>query len=450
MILLVSGVMIGYVFYNTYYGTSYQLGVFHIRVIDAVRNIIEDFKSYLKLSLTYSSQQSLREHACSSGLIGAGPWICNGPNPVEVDQSKECLEKYTKYYFNVYTSLFNTSLPVQLSKINFTGCVYDVNSSDVFSEKYDEGLFWVNCSGAKIAVTGTNVNEFENIDRNDFVTKNRYWYMFRNFYEWAKADVYSPCICENVECACGSGSGEEVCGKTCTDKAEKCAQKTLDDLQNRFNVTDNFVRCEKRKECCAQGVGPLCDSPCGCQNWNNHICPAKCTHDCNEPPSPGKICAVESNEYSITSKYSVSNLYSKEFSNKISFSSETKVCCPACSADDCRQCTYQCYLGYERHDAGGLCQSGCSSNQDNLGKIDCYVACCKDKGGTSTTIGLSLCPCHYEARFASSYEFKCTDDKYYIPSKNGPVPLTFIAFAVASYRDPCRCCGACQCPGCGC
>jgi len=381
MILLVATVMIGYIFYNTYYGTNYQFQIYHTRVIDAVRNIIEDFKDYLKLSLTYSSHQALREHACSSGLIGAVEWICNGPNPVEVEDSRSCLEAYTKYYLNVYTALFNTSLPVRISEINSTKIVYDMSRDDVFSGKCDEGNFWVNSSGAKIAISGTNINEFENVDMNDFITKDRYWYMFRIFYEWAKADVYSPCICSKVWCACSSSSsGEEVCGDDCANKAEDCAEKALNDLQRRF---DENVKCEKIKGCCAQGVGPPCGSPCGCQGWENQICISPCKHECREPPPTGDICPAGSTGYSSLKVEYSSNPYLKKFSNKILFSPEE-------------------------------------------------------------------CWCHYEARLAAGYMFKCTDFKYNIPSEKGPVPLIFKAGAIAFWRDPCRCCGSCPCPGCGC
>jgi hypothetical protein len=382
MILLVATVIIGYIFYNTFYGTNYQLQIFNTRVIDAVRNLIEDFKNYLKLSLTYSSHQALREHACESGLIGAEAWICNGPGPVEVEQSKACLEVYTKYYLSVYTTFFNTSLPVAVSKVNSTQVVYGVNKEDVFSGKYDEGNFWVNSSGAKIAISATNINEYEGVDMNDFITKDRYWYLFRNFYDWAEADVYSPCVCSKVGCACGSSSsGEEVCGTTCDAQAHECAQKALDDLQRRF---DKYVKCDMIEGCCAQGVGPPCGSPCGCQPWENNICASGCRHNCNQPPPPGDICPVGATGFSANAEYSTSSNPYSNTNSKISF-----------SADD-------------------------------------------------------ICTCHYEARLAAGYRYWCIDTKYNVPSDKGPVPLKFVAYASAFFRDPCRCCGACTCPGCGC
>jgi hypothetical protein len=380
MILLVATVMIGYIFYNTFYGTSYQLQVFQTNVIDAVRNLIEDFKDYVKLSLTYSAQQALREHACKGGLIGAAPWICNGPNPVEPEQSKQCLEIYTKYYLNVYASFFNTSLPVKVSTVNFTNLVYDVNRNDVFAKKYDEGNFWVNSSGGKISISATNINEYENVDMNDFVTRNRYWYLFRNFYDWAMADVYTPCICGKISCSCHSGSGEQVC-TSCRDSVEDCAQRALNDLQRRF---DEYVKCDMRQECCAQGRGPPCGSPCACLAWPNNICQSECTHTCKEPPQPPPICPVGSSGISFSQiGYSVYNPYSNAKTYKISFSPD-----------------------------------------------ECY--------------------CHYEARLAAAYHYWCIDYKYNVPSDKGPVPLIFKVGVIAFLRNPCACCGPCECPGCGC
>lgn len=498
MILLMATITIGYVYYNTFYGTEYKLQVYYTRVIDAVRNIIEDFKNYLYLSLTFSSHQSLREHACKGGLIGALPWICNGPNPVKPEASKACLEKYTKYYLNVYNSLFNTSLPVQLSKVNFTGCVYDVNTNEIWPPspnqpgKYDEGNFWVNCSGAKITISGTNVKEFENIDSADYITKNRYWYLFRNFYDWANHDVYSGCVCGNIGCACGSGAAEEVCGTGCSNAVESCAQAALADLRSRF---DQDVVCDMRQQCCAQGVGPLCGSPCGCQAWENHICQTGCEHECKEPPQ-GHICpgGTYGSPYLGTSSKSPFTVSAQSTFGKCCCAGSgggaycTDSCYYDCSAKPCTSdsdcfatttstkttstapptCFSVCSsMGYSTSMCVSSCPSGCV--HANAGDANCnpYSCCCCQAStttsptttttGTTTTSGTTTTTndggtdlCHYEARLAASYRFWCVDNKYNVPSDVGPVPLTFVAYAIAFWRDPCACCTTCTPPGCGC
>ena len=286
IVLLIAGVVTGYVFYNTFFGSTYQLQIFNIRLVDVARNVIENFKAYLQLALSLSVHQTTREHACVSGSVGAGPWICNGPNPLSVSQSKSCMEKYTNYYLNVYSDMFNVSLPVLLSKGNFTECVYDIDESDVFSGKYDEGNFRINCSGGKIAIKAKNVDEFEWINRSEFLTNNRYWYLFRNFYEWAMDDVFTPCICEKISCACSSISGEHVC-TSCKDEAKECAQRALEDLQRRF-TKDQYIVCEKKELCCAQGRDGC--GPPRCVPWLNTICISSCTHRCDEPPPSGPVC----------------------------------------------------------------------------------------------------------------------------------------------------------------
>jgi len=444
LVLLVASVMIGYIYYNTFYGSEYQLNILNTRVIDAIRNIIEDFKSYVKLSLTYSTQQALREHACKGGLIGAGPWICNQPNPVEPDKSKQCLEKYTHYYLNVYASMFNSSLPVKISKANFTNLVYEVNGGDVFSGKYDEGNFWVKSSGAKITITSDNANEFENVDMNDYVTKNRYWYLFRNFYDWAMNDVYSPCICQMSSCSCGSGSSEQVCGTGCNNAAETCAQSALNDLQKRF---DEYVKCDMKQACCAQGISSGYND-CGCKFWTNSICSSGCEHNCAEPPQDS-ICPVGSVAPVSQISYSAANPYSKVKSYKISFSSIAKLagassCCCFGGGGGGASCTSSCYYDCSANPC--TYQSECYATTTTLPSTTTTQGSTTTTSGSTTTTGpittttiQSSNLCCIESRFSAAYYFWCIDYKYNVPSDKGPVPLAFKVTAIGDWRDPCGC-----------
>lgn len=491
IILLVAGVMIGFTFYNIFYGAKYQSHVFTIHTIDSVRNLIENIKSYLHLSLTYSSHQALREHACQGGSVGASPWIVNGPNPVEVEFSKECLSKYTKYYFNVYFGLFNTSLPLEIYGENASVCLYDVDPNKVFSGGYDEGNFWVNCSDAKVVISGEDIKEIEGIETNDYITKNRYWYMFRNFYDWAMADVYSPCICAAVPCGCSSGSGEEFCS-SCSGPVEACAKKALDDLQKRFD--DNVV-CKMEKMCCKQGIGPICNGECGCTGWQN-MCMAKNNHECRSPEIGERSCklsgkkiltpftSLSSNENSnILSTYSKISLagcvddwecgsggrcvngqciYPPVCGNGICEAGETQTNCPADCGSPPICGDRKCESGETRQncpqDCSAICGDGiCES-------IETPTNCCKDCGGCGGDIickkiinGIcmdaynnQICYCRVEGRISGGYRYTCQDFKYLVPSNIGPVPLTFTVNAYAFWRDPCACCTTCECPGCGC
>ncbi len=372
IILAVAGVITGYVFYNIFYGSQHQTQTFKVHTIDAVRNLIESFKNYLHLSLTYSSNQALREHAQSGALMPAGDWICNGPNPVEVEDSRECLEKHTTYYLNVYSDLFNTSLPVNFNKDYFSGCEYGVDESGVLDGEYDEGYFWSNCSGSKVSVSDKNINEYEEITTNDYITKNRYWYMFRIYDEWARADVYSKCVCG---CCVGCA------GCDCT---LDCARRAYEDLVSRF---DDDVICYEPEdwECCDHEYGPIsCQPRSECLDWEDTDC--KCAgHDCTEPPP------LETASFSSNSKLE-NNLW---------------------------------YV---------IRKNG----EDTLSNSSIYLQ------------NLN-CNCDYwvENRLAATYLFTCQDHKYYVPSDEGPVPLTFNALATAKWRcpDTCHNTATCTCPG---
>lgn len=386
IVLLAAASLLGFIFYNIFYGTKYQIQVFHIRTMDVIRNVLEDFKNYIHLALTYSSHQSLREHACKGGIIRVedrrvivAPWICNSPNPVSVDSSKNCLGRYTRYYLNIYLGEFNTSLPLRLLKTNFSECIYDVNG--VLSGKYDDGNFLVNCFESRIEIFGKDINLYEKVNTSDFISRTRYWYLFRIFTEWAMDNVYAPCVCSKIGCACSASSGEETCSPTCLAEVEDCAQKALEDLQRRF---DKYVKCEKRRICCTQGRGPSCLPPSPCLAWNNRLCSIHCENKCFEPPAPEKICQLQ-------------------------FSS---------------------YQSYEETPnlQGYLDQSSDSSQEGS--SLECF------------------CVYWYEARLAAAYEFRCTDYKYYVPTSRGPVPLTFAVSAYAFWRDQdvCRGKNICRCP----
>jgi hypothetical protein len=360
-------------------------------MVDVTRNLVESFKKYLQLSLTYSSHQALREHACLGGTIGdeRNHWICNGPNPVPVEVSKNCLELYTLYYLNEYSSLFNTSLPVKIIKQNFTDLLYGVDEREVLNPPstydpfYDEGNFWVNSTGAKILLTGDNIQAFEGISTQDFISRNRYWYMFRIFTEWANDDVFSPCICGKIGCSCTSTSDEESCS-SCSAPVEECAKMALEDLQKRFDKADTNVTCKMSRECCRQGVGPPCGSPNACLPWKSR-CAALCTHTCVDPKISARACPLSS-----------------------SFSSSST----ALQADD-----YFYLVSYNKNPYMLYFQS----------------LVCK-------------CDYWYEGRIAAIYTYSCEDHKYYVPSDKGPVPLTFSVNALASWRNPQACYSQRTCP----
>jgi len=295
LLLSVGLIIIGFIFYNVFYGKKYEEEILEIKILDAARNVIENAKNYLKLSLVYSSLQAMREQAASGGSVGAGPWICNGPNPLPVETSKGCLGNYTKYYLTIYGSKFNTTLPLNVYLKDFSSLIYQLDESGVLNGLYDEGNFTVNASDARISVTKDEIRVSEDFNISELITKNRFWYMFRIFTEWANEDPFSPCICSNLGCACSSKSEEEEC-TNCKKYADSCAEYALKALQKKF---DEYVKCEKENICCMQGIGPPCLEPTDCIPWSNK-CARSCEHNCISPYSHNSYASSYSPFYNPT------------------------------------------------------------------------------------------------------------------------------------------------------
>jgi len=279
IVLLVSSVILGFTLYNIIYGKKYRLQLFEIKTIDVARNLMESFKSFTSLSFVYSIDQALREAGENGGSYGSAPWICNGPNPMPAELSKGCMENYTKHYLNVYFEKFNTSLPLKIVKIsNFTQVIYQINIPEVYSGKYDEGGFLVNASGASVEIVSENLKMLENFNISQNVTRNRYWYLFRKFTDWANSDPLTSCICSNIGCACSSASERESCS-SCSANVLDCGEAALEKLQNEF---DKNVECSYQLGCCEQGYGPECLPEDGCLTWITTNCKKSCEHTCTQ------------------------------------------------------------------------------------------------------------------------------------------------------------------------
>ena len=278
-VLVIFGVIVGYVFFNTFYGTKYERELFDVRVLSLIDNVIQAFKGYLSVSLDYSNQQALRESACLGGLISVQPWawICYGKyNPLLPEVSIACQEVFTQYYLNVYANNFSVQLPLASTINNYTTTNIEVNPSQVYTGTYDEANFWVRSYDSSVTMTGKTEQSQENLSTSDFITRNRFWYMFRIYDDWARENYYGKCLC-------GATKG---CGD-CVDK-EKCADEALKRLQQRF---DEFVTCRRDKStsCCIQDEGPPCGESTSCQVWDA-MCHARCDDPCLEPPLDYSAC----------------------------------------------------------------------------------------------------------------------------------------------------------------
>jgi len=268
-IVLVIGItLISWTIYNIYYGSSYQSLVFEESKLDTMRNEMEKIKGFSRQSLIYSSHQSLTEHAVASGMMTeAGPWICNGADPPSVADTVECLEKYTEYHVNAYLRNYSTEVPIELNIQNFSEAEFDVTESDVLSGAHDEGEMYVVLRDAKIGMSSREIEMSDLINIETEIDKNRFWYMYRIFTEWAETNMFGDGIC-----SCASSCGDCAC-------AENVAQESLFDLQNRF---DMFVICDSQIKCCTNEHGDICGES-GCEDWIQDVCFDPCGFECTDP-----------------------------------------------------------------------------------------------------------------------------------------------------------------------
>jgi hypothetical protein len=431
LLISISLIIIGFIFYNVFYGKKYEEKILSIRILDAARNVIENAKNYLKISLVYSSLQAMREQAASGGSVGAAPWICNRPNPLPVETSKICLENYTSYYLTIYGSKFNTTLPLNVYLKNFSSLIYQVERSGVLRGLYDEGNFYVNASGASISITGENLGLLEGINISELITKNRFWYMFRIFYEWASQDVFSPCICSNVGCGCSSSSQEETCS-SCLQASEYCAEYALRVLQSKF---DEYVKCERSNVCCMQGIGPPCLPPSDCLSWRNR-CSRGCEHSCSPPPLYYTYQNLQQYETVLSSSECPTGTFCSGVSECVGLGG---------------RCTGSCSLG--------CCCSVATTTPTTTSTTTTTTTITPTSTTITTTVTTTtittttttplVCRAYYwhEGRFSSAHIFTCKDYKYYISSPKGPKPLTFSVSAYAYFRDQdvCKSLVECDC-----
>ena len=403
LLLSVSLIIIGFVFYNVFYGRKYEERVFKIKILDAARNIIENAKSYLKLSLVYSSLRAMREQAMAGGSLGAGPWICNGPNPLPVSISKRCLENYTKYYLTIYAGKFNTTLPLSVYIKNFSSLIYQIEDLDVLKGIYDEGNFTILAEDGVVNVVSKDIKILENLNISEVITKNRFWYMFRIFTEWASEDPFSPCICSNLDCACSSTYEEEECS-SCLSSTDLCAKYALKKLQSMF---DEYVVCKVENVCCMQGRGSSCLEPSGCIGWSNKRCSKKCEHSCTF--------------YENLYYHSENESFYQTLGCEPPYCTTTTTIIPSTTTPPTTTTT--------------MVTTTTIPPTTTTESKECIVYDCNSYYW-------------YEARLSVAYTFTCKDYKYYISSPKGPAPLTFSVTAYTSFRDQDRCESVvkCECP----
>ena len=137
----------------------------------------------------------------------------------------------------------------------------------------------VNCTNSSVTLSGKNVLLKEDLNVSSFITKNRFWYLYRKVKEWAEENFYGKCICA-ATMRCGN----------CKD-VKKCTLEALKRLQAKF---DEFVECKwegKTSHCCREETGSKCMEPSVCLGWD--ACPTMSQLQCLEPPLDSSVCLPE-------------------------------------------------------------------------------------------------------------------------------------------------------------
>lgn len=259
IILLVGIGLISWFVYNNYYGESYKSEIISTRTMNILRNEIESFKRFSKLSLIYSSSQAILEQAgkgvTDSEKINA--WIKNGPSPPDFREALECLENNTLHYVDLYTKNYTIELPLKYKVISPNSIKYNVTFDEVLSGKYDEGDYNILLENGEIILSTKNMDVSDEVMLLEQVNKNRFWYLYRNFYEWSGENLFGKkfvdCVssCEGCECV------------------ENYAKDALNNLQNRF---DEFVDCDYQRECCIRGPSQITGKLNGLTIWKQNEC----------------------------------------------------------------------------------------------------------------------------------------------------------------------------------
>ncbi len=224
------------------------------RKVDIINNVRLAISSYLNLALYYSASQNLRSESHA--------WIHNGFNPLEFNYLKSCKENLTKFYLNVYASKFYIELPLNINISKIENCFWDLTEQDVFSGKHDEGYFYVNCSNTTIKIYTNDTMLIDEIQIKEFISNNRYWYLYRKIYEWAQenGDKFAQCVCSKVA-SC----------QDCTN-IKDCYSGLLDSLKEKFK-DDKYVECREQSEpCCYHEFGEPCEEGKMCIGWTKKRC----------------------------------------------------------------------------------------------------------------------------------------------------------------------------------
>ncbi|MEM5877901.1 MAG: hypothetical protein QXF12_03400, partial [Candidatus Aenigmatarchaeota archaeon] len=254
---------------SMYNQTSYTKQSLKDFMLSKMQQYIASFKGFTRNALTLSVHQSAKNIASKGGSdMGIErTWICTNPTPPKVDEVRYYISEDTKKLLNSYMIKANKSKEdegIQFFVGKFNCIDYDVSDSSVMSKKNEESFnvgaygSYLYASDGSVFLNSTN-NVYEEMGR------VRFWYVYRNFREWAESNVFYGYMCDCMSKICNCDQSGD-CMSSCPSFYQ-CYQNAvnlaLENLQNRF---DEYVSCEADYGCCYQEK-QSCGDIRGCIPW---------------------------------------------------------------------------------------------------------------------------------------------------------------------------------------
>lgn len=268
---------------------------------------VDYFKGYTRNSVILSSHISTKLISQFGGLVTTDglprSWICTAPTPPSVDEVRYYLSLETVDDLNQYTKNMKETIqsePVNLFTGKFSCSDYDVNENSVKSGQNDES-FNVGAYGSYM--TFSNGQDIINATNDVYepVARVRFWYLYRNFKQWAEENSFAGYMCACMFQICGCEKG--MCDSSCSGFNQcykEAANKALQDLQSKF---DNYVTCHVTPECCYEEKKHCGDAGAnGCVGWSD-------APECNRCylGSPEQLCSNNPSTFSASTETSSSN-----------------------------------------------------------------------------------------------------------------------------------------------
>ncbi len=246
------------------------------KALGLLKSEIESAKRYSKQSLSFAFGQATHEHALGGGIHSGGninSWICNSPSPPIFSEVKSCLEENTLRYANLPLEGYSVSQMIEYNLEPFTSVSYEIDEAGALGGQYDEGDYMLTMKGGSIEVSAKQGKASEGMELTELAGKNRFWYLYRNFYAWSNENLFSE---KSLECA-------SLClGCECINMAAEIA---LEGLKEKF---DEQVHCSFERVCCSRGPSRITGLLNGAEFWDQSECISGCGLSCSQG-GPGEI-----------------------------------------------------------------------------------------------------------------------------------------------------------------